>query len=225
MFSARGRKSSTLGKRMSLGVSSLVDLAKGFQSVYINNIMFSTPLGHDSRTERQSSSTSHLPSRIVNQRDGEHVGNTDKKLKPTGYRVLSSDVGIFTAPSPESLITPEAIHFIPLISPFPPPPPAPSTSRALATANLKFLPQPILQSSPYRPRDPPPHLVYRMRPVSNPVLLRLRALQNVLVERGKQWEGRGREGGLGCGRERVLGVAFEGKGRSGLGCEVRVGVF
>jgi hypothetical protein len=141
--------------------------------------------------------------------------------KPMGYRVLSSDVCAFTASDsePHTVIT-EASHFIPLVSPFPP---SPSTSRSPSPTNVKFLS--LLQPSPYRSRDTPPHLVYRMRPISNPVLLRLRALQNVLEERGKEWEGRGRDGGLGCGRERVLGVAFEGRGRSGLGCELRVGVF
>ena len=223
-FNVRKRKSSTIGKRMSVGVSSLVELAKGIQTAYMTTTLFSVTAGSDlyvSRTHPSLPSISR-PLRTVKKQ----VGATNKALKPPGYRVLSSDVGVFTAPSPESLTTtPEIIHFIPLISPFPPPTPTSSASRVPATSNLKFLPQPILQSSPYRPRDPPPHLAYRMRPISNPVMLRLRALQNVLVERGKEWEGRGREGGLGYGRERVLGVAFEGRGRSGLGCEVRVGVF
>jgi len=60
-----------------------------------------------------------------------------------------------------------------------------------------------------------------MRPVANPEILRLRALQNLMCARGKEWEGRGREGGLGCGKERMLGIAFEGRGPSSLGCEVR----
>jgi len=38
------------------------------------------------------------------------------------------------------------------------------------------------------------------------------------------WEGRGREGMLGCGRDKVLGVGVEGRGRSGLSFgEVRIG--
>jgi len=223
----RGRKSSGLGKRMSVGVSSFVELAKGIQSAYISATLFSvSPITdpYTSDATSQSTSTSHSPPRTTKKVGGRtHTSSSQRTLKPSGYRVLRSDVNVFTAPTPGSLTAnTEIIHFIPLISPFPP---LPSTSRALITTNLKFPPQPLLQSSPYRPRDPPPHLVYRMRPISNPVLLRLRALQNVLMERGKAWEGRGREGGLGCGRERVLGVAFEGKGRSGLGCELRVGLF
>jgi len=230
-FSAKGRAKSSLGLRVSLGVSSFVELAKGFQTAYINAAMFSVTAsasaygGIDPYAHSKSRSP---PRKIKVLVDG--VNNNNNKLittlKPPGYRVQSSDVGVFTAPTPESLTASvEAVHFIPLICPFPPPPPSPlSPSRPIATANMKFPPQPVLQPSPYRQRDLPTHLVYRMRPVSNPVLLRLRALQNVLGERGQAWEGRGREGGLGCGRERVLGVAFEGRGRSGLGCEVRVGV-
>jgi hypothetical protein len=222
-FSVRGRRSSTFGKRMSLGVTSLVELAKGFQTACINATLFSATLASDpyaSCAQPRSPSTSRSPSRFGKKQDGGRTNfiTTDRTLKPAGYRVLSSDVGVFTAPTPESLATAvEVIHFIPLVSPFS------STSRVLIPANQP--PWSLLQPSPFRPRDPPPHLVYRMRPISNPVLLRLRALQNVLVERGKEWEGRGREGGLGYGRERVLGVAFEGRGRSGLGCELRVGVF
>ena len=218
-FKVRGRKSSTLGKRMSLGVSSFVELAKGFQTAYINATLFSVTLASDpyaSRAQPRSLSTSRSPPRTVKKQDGGHTNTstTNRTLKSTGYRVLSSDVGIFTAPTPESLAAAEVIHFIPMVSLFPS---SPLKSRALIPTNMPPF--------SYRPRDLPPHLVYRMRPISNPVLLRLRALQNVLVERGKEWEGRGREGGLGCGRERVLGVAFEGRGRSGLGCELRVGVF
>lgn len=225
-FNVRGRRSSTFGKRMSLGVTSLVELAKGFQTAYISATLFSTTSDtYASRAQPRSLSTSRSPPRFSKKQDGvrTNYNTADRTLKPAGYRVLSSDVCVFTAPTPESLATTvEVIHFIPLVSPFPFPS-STFTSRALMPANQP--PWSFLQPSPFRPRDPPPHLVYRMRPISNPVLLRLRALQNVLVERGKEWEGRGREGGLGYGRERVLGVAFEGRGRSGLGCELRVGVF
>lgn len=215
-----GGKQSGLGRRMSLGVSSLVELAKGFQSVYMNAALFSVTVeqGYGYRDDSRSSSGSNSRSPV--RRRVESGGK--KALNPPGYRVLSVDVGVFTAPSLTTTTTaePEAIHFIPLISPFPPP----STTIARSPSPSVKNPSQLIQPSPYRPRTPPQHLAYRMRPISNPVLLRLRALQNVLVERGKAWEGRGREGGLGCGRERMLGMAFEGRGRSGLGCEVRVGV-
>lgn len=59
-------------------------------------------------------------------------------------------------------------------------------------------------------------VVIRERAVGNPVHLRLKALHNIVWTRGVLWEGRARETALGGGRERVLGVACEGVGRSAL---------
>ncbi|EAU92315.2 hypothetical protein CC1G_00534 [Coprinopsis cinerea okayama7 len=61
---------------------------------------------------------------------------------------------------------------------------------------------------------------WRIRSVGNPVHLRLMALQNVVWQKGLIWEGRGREMGLGGGRDRVVGVAYEGVGCSRLGRRV-----
>ena len=74
--------------------------------------------------------------------------------------------------------------------------------------------------SPLRPREAPTTLRYRIRPIANPVLLRLKALQNVCAGEGVEWEGRAREGALGFGCDRLRGVAFDGIGRSRLGWEV-----
>ncbi|KIJ97923.1 hypothetical protein K443DRAFT_681199 [Laccaria amethystina LaAM-08-1] len=59
-------------------------------------------------------------------------------------------------------------------------------------------------------------VVIRERAVGNPMYLRLKALHNIVWTRGVLWEGRARETSLGGGRERVLGVACEGVGRSAL---------
>ena len=59
-------------------------------------------------------------------------------------------------------------------------------------------------------------VVIRERAVGNPMYLRLKALRNIVWTRGVLWEGRARETSLGGGRERVLGVACEGVGRSAL---------
>ncbi|KLO20789.1 hypothetical protein SCHPADRAFT_884763 [Schizopora paradoxa] len=75
--------------------------------------------------------------------------------------------------------------------------------------------------SPLHPRSPPPTPEWRLRPVSNPALLRLKALQNVLCQRGAVWEGRASMGSIGCGREKLMGVAFEGLGGSRLAFESR----
>ncbi|KAF8628242.1 hypothetical protein AX15_004018 [Amanita polypyramis BW_CC] len=56
----------------------------------------------------------------------------------------------------------------------------------------------------------------RIRLVSNPAYLRLMALENIIYERGLDWEGRGRNYGFSNGRETMHGVAVEGLGRSPL---------
>ena len=58
-----------------------------------------------------------------------------------------------------------------------------------------------------------------MRPVANPVLLRLQALHNTCVQSSIMWQ-RAREGSLAAGKEKMVGVAWEGIGRSGLVWEV-----
>ena len=135
-----------------------------------------------------------------------------KTLRPAGSRVCAADVRTLTAPDPAARAPATAALFIPLVCPFPPPPAAASASTPTAQQ---------LTKSPYKPAAPPAQLAYRMRPVGNPVFLRLRALQNVVGGA----PGGGGANALGCGRERVVGVAWEGRRRSGLGCEVRVGVF
>ena len=51
--------------------------------------------------------------------------------------------------------------------------------------------------------------------------LRLKALHNVVWRCGMVWQGRGRDTALGGGRERVVGVAYDGVGRSSLSCEIK----
>ncbi|KAF7970862.1 hypothetical protein HWV62_22672 [Athelia sp. TMB] len=143
-----------------------------------------------------------------------HAAPPRKGLRPAGTRVCAADVRVLMACDAGAPVT--AALFIPLVCPFPPPsPPAP--------AQPPQQKQQQLTKSPYRPAAPPAQLAYRMRPVGNPVFLRLRALQNVVGVSGGMGGGNGNA--LGCGRERVVGVAWEGRRRSGLGCEVRVGVF
>jgi len=57
--------------------------------------------------------------------------------------------------------------------------------------------------------------------VGNPVYLRLKALHNVVRKGGMFWEGRGKDTALGGGRERIVGVAYDGVGRSSLSREVK----
>jgi len=83
-------------------------------------------------------------------------------------------------------------------------------------------PSPILNSSsPYNLSLHQGPLTWRIRSVGNPVYLRLKALHNVIWKGGMVWEGRGRDTALGGGRERIVGVAYDGVGRSSLSWEVK----
>ncbi|KAG2155642.1 hypothetical protein DEU56DRAFT_943543 [Suillus clintonianus] len=190
----------TLVRHVSRSVHGIVDVAKGLQSAYISTTMFSVCAA----PSHSSTSSSRAP---LNR----------KSFRRYGYRARPADVKKFTsiATLSPTATSPEPIHFIPLVSPFAVAPGATLTVHRSASSHSLIIP------SPLRPRTPPTALAYRMRPVANPEILRLRALQNLMCARGKEWEGRGREGGLGCGKERMLGVAFEGRGPSGLGCEIR----
>ncbi|KAF8841948.1 hypothetical protein BDN67DRAFT_1001987, partial [Paxillus ammoniavirescens] len=186
-----------LVKRVTLSVATVVEAARGLQLAYISATMFAAGASqphHATAPQPRDTSRCQRPARCE------------------GYRALAEDVKKFTASTTPITLASRPIHFIPLVSPFP---------VGLADAS-KPRPAPgnvVVFPSPLRPRTPPAVLAYRMRPVANPAVLRLRALQNIMCARGKVWEGRAREGGLGCGKERMLGVAFEGRGRSGLGCE------
>lgn len=186
-----------LVKRVTRSVATIVEAAKGLQSVYIAATIFTAGPPY---LDRATPSQPHSSLRCR------------RKVRPEGYRALAKDVRNFTDATTPINQTSEPVHFIPLVS------------QPSGTTGLPKPPAPknaIIIPSPLRPRTPPAALAYRMRPVANPAVLRLRALQNLMYARGKEWEGRAREGGLGCGKERMLGIAFEGRGRSGLGCEVR----
>ncbi|PPQ79857.1 hypothetical protein CVT25_002912 [Psilocybe cyanescens] len=185
-----------------------------------------------SSSQDLSSSLSKTPSRST----------TRPKLRPAGYRVSSSDVTIFLDPTPlllgsqisndiaKSSPTP---RYIPLTSPFP----LNGSPRTVLPDplpyRLYFKPVPSPTRSPFRfhalselhtmypSSDPAPsathapgQVSWRIRSVGNPVHLRLKALHNIMWKRGVQWEGVARETALGGGRERVVGVAYEGIGRS-----------
>lgn len=197
-FSSLGIRGA-LTMRVTRSVTTIVEAAKSLQSAYITATMFAA--GHpyrDSDTHPQPRPQSRC----------------HRQLRREGSRALPNDVRKFTDATTTTPIsqTCEPVHFIPLLSP-------PSGNTGLPKPLVPK--DAIIFPSPLRPRTPPPALAYRMRPVANPAVLRLKALQNLMYARGKEWEGRAREGGLACGKERVLGIAFEGRGRSGLGCEVR----
>jgi len=160
------------------------------------------------------------------------------KLRPAGSRVSVGDVATFLSPSSVTVIREDDVsssftpppRYIPLSSPFPV---TESPRTALPDPlpyQLHFKPIPAPIRSPYRfhalssemhtmyPSNDPAlcesQLSWRIRSVGNPAFLRLKALHNIVLRRGVMWEGSGRDTALGGGRERVVGVAYEGVGRS-----------
>ncbi|KAG9314006.1 hypothetical protein JVU11DRAFT_4784 [Chiua virens] len=186
----------TLVIRVTRSVVTIVEAAKSLQSAYIAATMF----------------TAGSPYRDCATSQPRRSSWCQRQLRREGCRALTKDVQRFTDLTPPINQNSEAVHFIPLAS-------LPSGTAGLRKPSVPK--NVLIFPSPLRPRTPPVALAYRMRPVANPAVLRLRALQNLMWARGKEWEGRAREGALGCGKERMLGIAFEGRGRSGLGCEVR----
>ncbi|KAI6120562.1 hypothetical protein EDD16DRAFT_1692049 [Pisolithus croceorrhizus] len=190
--------------RVSCSVTGLVEAARHLQVAYVHAALLT--VGPPVSTNVESLQyPPHQPRRPT---------------QPKGYRAYTGDVKKFTSPDPTTTTTlVEPVLFIPLVNLAPRPP-----SFGGLPQNRLLTTDAVIIPSPLRPRTPPAVLAYRLRPIANPAVLRLRALQNLMCARGKEWEGRAREGGLGCGKERMFGVAFEGRGRSGLGCEVRFAI-
>ncbi|KAI6163798.1 hypothetical protein EDD17DRAFT_436538 [Pisolithus thermaeus] len=190
--------------RVSCSVAGLVEAARHLQIAYVHAALLTVgpPVSTNVESLQHPPHQPRLPT------------------KPEGYRAYAGDVKKFTSPDPTTTaMLVEPVPFIPLVNLAPRPP-----SFGGLPQNRLLTTDAIIIPSPLRPRTPPTVLAYRLRPIANPVVLRLRALQNLMCARGKEWEGRAREGGLGCGKERMFGVAFEGRGRSGLGCEVRFAI-
>jgi len=188
--------------RMKRSFSSLLDLANKVQLSYIRTIQFSVPLPLEP-------GLLSVPQCATNIRSKPKAWTS----RPLGYRARASEVQKF-APYLDRLPIRE-LNFasetnIPLVD-FNPEHIAPRVFSPLA-----FIPP-----SPLRPRHQLCTPEWRLRPVANPVTLRLKALSNRLYQRGIAWEGRAHTGSLGCGRERLTGVAFEGLGGSRLAFEAK----
>lgn len=212
---------------------------------------------------------SRNPNRVVDEDD--IVASGHRRLRPLIplVPVSSFSSSLFSSsPSSSSSSSPYAT------TPTTTPPPYPSKPRP---NRPRIIPLPLpIPRSPFRPTDVPGHLMVRLRPVSNPLMLRLRAVQNVCEGYGLIYDGccsgggsqipshphthppthphphpsdpksirggggsatvrevlcgGGQLGGCGGGhvwkereaREKVVGVAWEGIGRSRLGLEVGV---
>ncbi|KAL5495041.1 hypothetical protein ACEPAI_503 [Sanghuangporus weigelae] len=195
-----GKVTSVLVTRVRQSVHGLVDFASRMQQSYLRTIQFAVTLQPDLFL---------LP-------DPNSTRRALQSLQPAGYRASPSDVQYF-APYPihgptRDLNLPSDLN-IPLVQTHPSPD-APVPPRVFAP--LAFVPP-----SPLRPREVPITPEWRLRPVANPCMLRLKAHAKRLSEKGLPWEGRAYSGSLGCGRERLTGVAFEGLGGSRLAFEAK----
>ncbi|KZT08611.1 uncharacterized protein LAESUDRAFT_811225 [Laetiporus sulphureus 93-53] len=206
---AEAADSSRLVHRVGRSVSTLMDMAAQFQKAYVKATLFSVGLDLP-RSESRSISGSRSPPR-TSRRVSTHPSERNGKLRPEGYRALSFDVNTFLLTDDELCDQPQSRRTL-----------IPLAAREPNTVVQHHRVFPVLAQpprSPFRLAQPPPGP--RLRPVANPVLLRLQALQNVCADRALPWEGRAREGRMSAGKEKLLGIAWEGIGRSGLGWEVR----
>jgi len=166
-----------------------------------------------------------------------------RRLRPAGYRASVNDVTYFldsvspggsqgSSDPPSSGADQSPPKYIPLTSPYPPTDVPHTTLPDPLPYRLIFKPIPSTCRSPFRfhamselhtmyPSSSPlplamasGQLSWRLRSVGNPVHMRLKALHNMVKRYGMEWEGAARETALGGGRERVVGVAYEGVGRS-----------
>ena len=96
---------------------------------------------------------------------------------------------------------------------------ASETNIPLGNPHQKRRDKTSLKPAPPRPRSSVTQPEWRLRYISNPYQLRLKALANVLGSAGIAWEGRMHPGMKGSGCGRLKGVAFEGLGGSRLAFE------
>ncbi|EJF67118.1 hypothetical protein DICSQDRAFT_151469 [Dichomitus squalens LYAD-421 SS1] len=199
---------------VSRSVYTIIDLAAQFQRAYVRATMFSA--GVDLYGERsRSTSGSRSRSPVGRVRYASSSRRLESGLKPEGYRASSLDVQLFadldmyrddSAPQYQRTL-------IPLF--------APSSDSAPAHERVFPIPPP-LPRSPFRPPYQPNARISRMRPVANPILLRLQALHNICQAHAIAWQ-RARDGTLAAGKEKMVGIAWEGIGRSSLSWEVGTG--
>ena len=232
---SRNAKEASLVKR----VSRIFELAKNIQSACVTTVLFSVAVsyedGHENHAflcaRRKYSSTDNSVNR--------------QALGVPGFRASVFDVKIFLTGSIRGEDDTECstpAKYIPLTSPYPPTEPPRTILPDPLPYHLHFKPIPQTIRSPFHHHahaemhtmypSPVPtqhlsdavplsqipfgQLSWRIRCVGNPAYLRLKAVQNIVWRRGVKWEGCGRDTAMGGGRERVIGVAYEGVGRSNL---------
>jgi len=170
-----------------------------------------------------------------------HIFEEDEDLyqysrwRPAGTRARPKDVQIFLEVAGLPIHDTTPVQYIPLVSPFPSEYPPRTELPNPLPYQIVFKPHPSICRSPFRLLDKGSRSTHdrsqklklvtsespvydgtnqRIRVVGNPAFLRLKALQNVLYERGFIWEGRGSDCGLSSGKETLQVIATEGLGGS-----------
>jgi len=213
-------------------VSRIVELAKNIQSAYVTAALFSVTVSYEDGHENHAVFSARRT-----------CSSTDNLGSP-GSRASANDVKIFLTGSirgEDGMECSPPAKYIPLTSPYPPTEPPRTTLPDPLPYRLHFQPIPQTIRSPFhRHAHAEMHTMYptlvtqclsdtvpfshipfgqlswRIRCVGNPAYLRLKAVQNIVWRKGVKWEGCGRDTAMGGGRERVIGVAYEGVGRSNL---------
>ena len=149
------------------------------------------------------------------------ISQDDTSLPPPRYIPLRAP----PSSNPPRTILPDQLPYRRVFKPLPMPIRSPYRCHALSELHTTYpsVSDPssfINASSPYNLFLHHGPLTWRIRSVENPVYLRLKALHHVIWKSGMVWQGRGRDTALGGGRERVVGVAYDGVGRSSLSCEI-----
>ena len=214
----RSRFASRLVRKIGHSVSAFIDVAAQFHASYMRTAAFIVPFEDDLLEDETAPPPWGAKSPTVAK---VNIGSKAKAylpFDPTYPRAKISEAAGFIRASAwsgeeEEVDLGEEEHYtlVQLLSPSERRNPSPYSNSLLSMHTTP---------SPLRPREAPAVLKYRIRPIANPVLLRLKALQNVCAGEGVEWEGRAREGALGFGCDRLHGVAFDGIGRSRLGWEV-----
>ncbi|KAH9929714.1 uncharacterized protein B0H18DRAFT_995858 [Fomitopsis serialis] len=184
-----------LVKRVGRSVSTLMDMAAQFQRAYVKATLFSmgTDFSRSRSDSRGRSGSRSLP---------HHPGG--RALRAEGYRALAFDVTVllsatvddeelFGTPQPTRTLIPLALRL-------------PGAEGCLPCHGRVFAPPTQPPRSPFRVAQPQPGTPShpRLRPVANPVLLRLQALQNICAVRALTWEGRPQEGRMCAGKEKLV---------------------
>ncbi|KAG5652928.1 hypothetical protein H0H81_003071 [Sphagnurus paluster] len=222
----------------------VLDLAKGFQHAYMQATMFAIATPPHARDDGDDDHASALLlARLVSTTST--LTHAARPLPPHGQRVRTADVQAFLAAS-ACTASPPHPHPIPLRACSPsaagypveddadPALPPHTVLPSPLPYTLHFKPHPVPPRAPFRvlalaqPPQPAPsscsaygyahaeEVQFRIRTVENPLFLRARAMENAFVRAGG-WERPLSAGGaMGGGREKVLRIACEGIGRSGL---------